>query len=322
MDSMFIRKNANCFLLFELNDKDLSQIIQSINHGMDRDAFKKVCKAQWKNPDDYGYVFVNTRKPAGERVIIDDWNNILKRNREYVKAKNNIKTQVENNKLQQLGLTENLQTLFQPILKSQEGIKKRLITPIEPIAPIEPPKAIEYDGIIIRTIDDINRLFSNPKADLPKSITPIIDDEGLLFNGFRIKFRANSPIFKIDTKNLIFTLTTGLIDLMNGGRFKTVETYLNKVIPDEEESDDYAEDYPPIIQEIDEFEDMVSGEGITFLSDNNEELLNRLRLILAAMKEGHRSHRQYNEVNCILKRLLEKGIIDKNDYKSVIKNVK
>ncbi|ESO90516.1 hypothetical protein LOTGIDRAFT_123315, partial [Lottia gigantea] len=42
MDSMFIRKNANCFLLFELNDKDLSQIIQSIIHGMDRDTFKKV----------------------------------------------------------------------------------------------------------------------------------------------------------------------------------------------------------------------------------------------------------------------------------------
>ncbi|ESO97227.1 hypothetical protein LOTGIDRAFT_143360 [Lottia gigantea] len=71
MDSMFIRKNANCFLLFELNDKDLSQIIQSINHGMDRDTFKKVCKAQWRNPDDHGYVFVNTRKPAGERVMID-----------------------------------------------------------------------------------------------------------------------------------------------------------------------------------------------------------------------------------------------------------
>ncbi|ESO86883.1 hypothetical protein LOTGIDRAFT_175983 [Lottia gigantea] len=71
MDSMFIRKNANCFLLFELNDKDLSQIVQSINHRMDRDTFKKVCKAQWRNPDDHGYVFVNTRKPAGERVIID-----------------------------------------------------------------------------------------------------------------------------------------------------------------------------------------------------------------------------------------------------------
>ncbi|ESO90730.1 hypothetical protein LOTGIDRAFT_145778, partial [Lottia gigantea] len=71
MDAMFIRKNANCFLLFELNDKDLSQIIQSINHGMDRDTFKKVCKTQWRNPDDHGYVFVNTRKPAGERVMTD-----------------------------------------------------------------------------------------------------------------------------------------------------------------------------------------------------------------------------------------------------------
>ncbi|ESO86236.1 hypothetical protein LOTGIDRAFT_146105 [Lottia gigantea] len=71
MDSMFIRKNADCFLLFELNDKDLSQIVQSINHGMDREAFKKVCKAQWRYPDDHGYVFVNTRKPAGERVMND-----------------------------------------------------------------------------------------------------------------------------------------------------------------------------------------------------------------------------------------------------------
>ncbi|ESO96111.1 hypothetical protein LOTGIDRAFT_160096 [Lottia gigantea] len=206
-----------------------------------------------------------------------DWNNILKRNREYIKAKNKIKTKVENNRLQQLGLMENLQTLFQPILKSQEDIKRKWeYKPTPPIEPT-PPKAIEYDGIIIRTLDDINRLFSNPDPDLPKSISPIVHNQ--------------------------------------------VETYLNKVIPDEEESDDYAEDYPPIIQEIDEFEDMVSGEGITFLS-NNEELLNRLRVILAAMIEGHRSHRQFNEVNCILKRLQEKGIIDKNDYKSVIKNVK
>ncbi|ESP02398.1 hypothetical protein LOTGIDRAFT_172056 [Lottia gigantea] len=147
---------------------------------------------------------------------MDNWNNILKRNKEYIKATNKIKTQVENNRLQQLGLTS--------------GVKTR--------------------------------------------------------------------------------------------RLMAVETYLNKVIRDEEESDDY----PPITEQIDELEEEIarekSGQGITFLSDNKEELLNRLRVILAAMKEGHRSHRQYNEVNCILKRLLEKGIIDKNDYKSVIKNVK
>ncbi|ESO93294.1 hypothetical protein LOTGIDRAFT_161860 [Lottia gigantea] len=272
-----------------------------------------------------------------------DWNNILKRNREYIKAKNKIKTQVENNRLQQLGLTENLQTLFKPILKSQEDIKKRLA--IEPSPHKDPP--IEYGGI--KTLDDIKRLFSNPVPDLPKSISPIVDDEGLLFNGYRIRFSGNSPQFKIDTKDSIFTLTRGLRDLMNGedveiadykdlvaySKFlhairksgpetrtlKEVDLYITKVI-EEEEVDDYAEDYPPIIQEIDEFDDMVaSGQGITFLSDNNKELLNRLEIILAAMKEGHRSDRQYNEVNGILKRLLEKKIVTKKDYINVIKNV-
>ncbi|ESO99266.1 hypothetical protein LOTGIDRAFT_173755 [Lottia gigantea] len=149
MDAMFIRKNANCFLLFELNEKDLSQIIQSINHGMDRDTFKK--------------------------------------------------------------------TLFQPILKSQEDIKKRLA--IEPSPHKDPP--LEYGGI--KTLDDIKRLFSNPDPDLPKSISPIIDEVGLLFNGFRIRFSGNSPQFKIDTKDFIFTLTRGLIDLMNGEDVKIAD---------------------------------------------------------------------------------------------------
>ncbi|ESO88587.1 hypothetical protein LOTGIDRAFT_165370 [Lottia gigantea] len=100
---------------------------------MDRDAFKKVCKGQWRNQDEHGYVFLNTKKPA---EMSNDWNNILKRNKEYIQAKNKVKTQVEIIRLQQLGLTENLQT--QPILKSQEDIKKRLIPPKEPIRPVEP----------------------------------------------------------------------------------------------------------------------------------------------------------------------------------------
>ncbi|ESP01768.1 hypothetical protein LOTGIDRAFT_172415 [Lottia gigantea] len=50
--------------LSKLIDKIDTGEMKSINHGMDRDTFKKVCKAQWRNPDDHGYVFVNTRKPA------------------------------------------------------------------------------------------------------------------------------------------------------------------------------------------------------------------------------------------------------------------
>ncbi|ESO94780.1 hypothetical protein LOTGIDRAFT_161031 [Lottia gigantea] len=233
----------------------------------------------------------------------------------------------------------------------RDAFKKDIKKKLEPKQIQQPPfpsshqieYPIEYDGIIIRTLDDINHYFSNPDPDLPKSISSIVDNQGLLFNGYRIRFEKFYPLFKIDTKDFTFTTT----DLMNGGdsdiadrkdlveylkflhlikktgpntkRLQAVETYLNKY---EEDVDDYGENYPPIIQEIDEFEDMVCGQGMTFLSDNNEELLNRLRVILAAMKEGHRSHRQYTEVNYILKRLLEKGIIDKNDYKSVIKNVK
>ncbi|ESO90370.1 hypothetical protein LOTGIDRAFT_164297 [Lottia gigantea] len=168
-----------------------------------------------------------------------------------------------------------------------------------------------------------------------------------------VKQGLNKLVDSIDTGE-IKVKHKGLIDLINGedipiaddkdlvayskflhairksgpgtNRSKEVKLYIRVIGQDDEcevdEVHDYAEDNNPIIQEIDEFEDMVSGEGITFLSDNNEELLNRLRVILAAMKEGHQSHRQFNEVNCILKRLLKKGIIDKNDYKIVIKNVK
>ncbi|ESO88625.1 hypothetical protein LOTGIDRAFT_165409 [Lottia gigantea] len=152
---------------------------------------------------------------------MDNLNNILKRNKEYIKAKNEIKTQAENNRIQQLGLTENLQTLFQPILKSQEDIKKKLEPKQIQQSPVPSPYQIEYpikdDEIIIRSLYDINHYFSNPYPNLPKTISPIVDKKGLLFNGFRILFSNVYPLFEIDKKDFIFTTTEGLIDLMNDG---------------------------------------------------------------------------------------------------------
>ncbi|ESO82853.1 hypothetical protein LOTGIDRAFT_155888 [Lottia gigantea] len=100
------------------------------------------------------------------------------------KYKNKIKTQVENNKLQQLGLTENLQTLFQPILKTQEDIKKKLanVNPSRIEAKVNPYHIeyppIDYSEIIIRTLDDIKHHFSNPDPNLPKTIKSTIDEDG------------------------------------------------------------------------------------------------------------------------------------------------
>ncbi|ESO82854.1 hypothetical protein LOTGIDRAFT_155889 [Lottia gigantea] len=57
---------------------------------------------------------------------------------------------------------------------------------------------------------------------------------------------------------------------------------------DTDYSDDNYNDgnlsYNNITKEIDDFLEH-TGEGIIFLSDNNEEILNRLQIILAAMKE-------------------------------------
>ncbi|ESO82850.1 hypothetical protein LOTGIDRAFT_155886 [Lottia gigantea] len=113
-----------------------------------------------------------------------DWNYIIKRNRQYIKSKDKVKSQVEKNKLEQIGLTENLQTLFKPILKSQEDIKKKLeATPkqqIQELPQIEYP--IEVGEIIIRTLDDIKHYFSNPDPTLPKTIKPTTDQDGLILN--------------------------------------------------------------------------------------------------------------------------------------------
>ncbi|ESP03288.1 hypothetical protein LOTGIDRAFT_171634 [Lottia gigantea] len=119
--------------------------------------------------------------------------------------------------------------------------------------------------------------------------------------------------FGEETKKTVKQGLNKLVDSIDTGEVKVKHKVQHDDEYEVDEVGDYAEDNNPIIQEIDEFEHMVSGQGITFLSDNNEELLNRLRVILAAMKEGHQPHRQFNEVNCILKRLIQKGIIDKND---------
>ncbi|ESO90926.1 hypothetical protein LOTGIDRAFT_175786 [Lottia gigantea] len=110
-------------------------------------------------------------------------------------------------------------------------------------------------------------------------------------------------------------------------RLKKVDLYIKAINQDDEYAEDYSiiqeineVDDTSITQQIDELKEEIarekSGQGITFLSDNNEELLNRLEIILAAMKEGHRSDRQYNEVNCILNRLPEKDYeceLDRNE---------
>ena len=57
------------------------------------------------------------------------------------------------------------------------------------------------------------------------------------------------------------------------------------------------------------------AETTVFLPDDPQELLNRLNILISAIKEGHNS--SFNEIHAILKRLLEKKILNEEDYKSI-----
>lgn len=59
-----IRKNANTFIIFGTNDKNLSQLLQSINVH-DEKEFKQFAKRTWA--DKHGYVLINLDNPPNQR---------------------------------------------------------------------------------------------------------------------------------------------------------------------------------------------------------------------------------------------------------------
>ena len=57
------------------------------------------------------------------------------------------------------------------------------------------------------------------------------------------------------------------------------------------------------------------GKGITIIPEDKEELLSRLRILIAAKHAGHSDGE--DEKHAILQRLLEKGHITKKDYRKL-----
>jgi len=68
LDCQFIRRNANIFVLFHLNKRNLSNVIQDVDVG-DEDNFKDICRKQFTNPRDHKYVLVNIEAPIGLRIV-------------------------------------------------------------------------------------------------------------------------------------------------------------------------------------------------------------------------------------------------------------
>ena len=69
LDKDFIRKNANVYILFSQSDRNLTAILQDIDIGMDKNAFKQMANKQWYDPQEYKYILINTRKPRDCRCF-------------------------------------------------------------------------------------------------------------------------------------------------------------------------------------------------------------------------------------------------------------
>lgn len=64
-----IRRNANFFILFEQNDRSLTELLKDISVG-NRTEFKKFTKNIWSK-NDYGYVCINLDKKSHGRYFTD-----------------------------------------------------------------------------------------------------------------------------------------------------------------------------------------------------------------------------------------------------------
>ena len=67
LDKRFIRKNANVFILFSQPQRSLTAVLQDIDHGMESEEFKQLAKQVWYDPENYGYILINTMKPRDKR---------------------------------------------------------------------------------------------------------------------------------------------------------------------------------------------------------------------------------------------------------------
>lgn len=62
-----IRKNANTFILFETNDRNLKDLVRDIIVN-DEKEFKQYAKRTWNN-NKYGYIAINLDNPSNKRYI-------------------------------------------------------------------------------------------------------------------------------------------------------------------------------------------------------------------------------------------------------------
>ena len=247
------------------------------------------------------------------------------------KEKQILKNQVLKDKLVRQNLIDSASLYIQPVIDEQEKAKDETIAAIKALG--GPPTAKLHAGQSpagrpLESNEKQQRFeriyqidFRGIDQSLPKSIRPVFTPEGFKIGSKFIEVNPETRQMRVQGQERIYDITQELIDLIKG---EPLDNY----------SDTVKDDYRNLLEDVQgsrmskrmrhlsstpkKGEGLPFGPFVSFLSDNTQELKDHLQKLLSAAKEGHSN--VYNQGMAVLKRLLEKGELEKTEFSRLVKN--
>ena len=290
---------------------------------------------------------VSYTEPINASKYINDLNRLIS-------ERNKFRKRILNDKLQKLGLQETIEFtegLRAKLELQQKPVTDRLDLTIGPRAKLDlvnqpnlnpeiPSLKYEAEDLSEEEIDAIRIIFGDLRRlppTLPDSLKPKITERGFFIGNYPFVINTeNETIYDRNNPDEPYELTDSLIALIKGDdidnhtdgdkekyynllsnmkvmgrhrstRFKRLKTYF------EDPERTLTAETPSTSKK---------GKGIcgrpVIISDNINELFDRLNILISARKEGHRSVDSENEINAILKTLLERKVISIQQFKKFI----
>ena len=218
-------------------------------------------------------------------------------------------------RLQKKGLYEQSEEIFEPLIVKQNELLKQQEKQIEAIKALE-PKAIEGSKPNLPIEIKTNNLGTEK---LPKTWRLTQNANGNFFLNDHLLVIEDDNI-RLANSNTSYPFTYNLRALLNGADISSVNdredliNYSNLTI--EANSSKSSKRSEKLMQKINS---LYKGEALKVItiSENPKELWDRLKILIAASKEGHSN--TLNEKTAILDKLLQLGEITKEHYKSILK---
>ena len=251
--------------------------------------------------------------------------------------------------LENAGIYEEQTKYFKPIIDEFKNLTTEVQKVTQPTLPSTNSLALEQKQPQTSKTKQLENYFSNPTDEQKELIdtfrncmsAPGKRRGGLdtfVFSGVsddgKLQLKNNEKIIYLTkdfhvtdlNQNINFPLSEGLIKLL-----LSHNTYSDKI---HNITSNDIKAYQQLIgkdlgtKKYKHYDNLKVGEGVIFLPSNVKELNKRLKVLVAAYKEGHKDPQSgsnfvdiYNEINGILKELLNKKEINEKQYLFFIKHL-